>query len=84
MENVLFLNDFISQYKDNKEKNNTSLSVELNYTVFEVRLDNKYKSIEKLYVNMDTDLPEKLEVQDYNKNTVIYILYTEIKLNNLS
>jgi len=36
-----------------------------------------------LYVDKKTGSPIKLEVQDNNKNTKVYILYNEIKINSI-
>lgn len=79
-ENILFLNDFISQYKEN----NTYTNLEKNEEniIFTIKTDNKYRADEELYINTSTGLPEKLIVQDNNQKVIIYILYNEIKLNN--
>lgn len=79
-ENVLFLNDFIKQYKQNNENSNIEKNEE--NVILTVKTKNKYRAKEQLYINIKTGLPEKLVVQDNNKNTTIYISYNEIKLNN--
>lgn len=42
----------------------------------------KTKSKKILYINKQTGKPEKIEVQDANKKTAIYILYNEVTVNS--
>ena len=79
-ENILFLNDFITQYKQNE--NNSKIEKDNENITVTIKTDNKYKAEEKLYINSSTGLPTKLIVQDNNQKEIIYILYNEIKLNN--
>ena len=80
-ENRLWLNSFIEQYKDS---DNAQKSVnENNEIILEFKKDdNKYNVYEKLYIDKKTAKPTKLIVQDINKKTVVYILYTEIQISN--
>lgn len=83
--NILTLEAFISDYKDGKEENNTNYYEEDNEYVFEVKVksDNKYTQNKILYVDKDTGKPTKMLVQDINEKNVVYILYNEIKINDL-
>ena len=51
----------------------------------EVKLDsqNPYVSSKKLVIDKITGAIEKLIVQDKNQKNLVYILYTEIKINSL-
>ena len=53
--------------------------------VLETKLKNgnKYVAYKKLCINKSTLLPSKLEIEDITQKTIIYILYNEIKINNL-
>jgi hypothetical protein len=53
--------------------------------VLETKLknSNKYVAYKKLYINKATLLPTKLEIEDITQKNIIYILYNEIKINNL-
>lgn len=81
-ENNLFLNYFIEDYKNEE----TSKAVEKDgMIIMETKCkdsNNKYQTYKKLYINQNTAVPVKLEVQDNNKNTMVYILYNEIKINS--
>ena len=80
-ENRLWLNSFIEQYKDSdnaKKSVNENDEIILEFK----RDDNKYNVYEKLYIDKKTAKPTKLIVQDINKKTVVYILYTEIQISN--
>lgn len=81
-ENALFLTDFIQQYEVAKENKLASISEKENDIVVKIENKNRYRKIEKLYLNQNNGLPEKLEIEDINKNIIVYILYNEIKLNN--
>ena len=41
----------------------------------------KTKKQRILYINRQTGKPEKMELQDTNQKTVVYILYNEITVN---
>ena len=45
---------------------------------------NKYQMYQCLYISKITNLPTKMEILDINKNTTVYILYNEIKINKTS
>ena len=71
-DNVLDLSSFIEDYKNNsnskwEEKNDKILMKTSNRT---------------LYINRENGLPEKMEIQDNDKKTAIYILYNEVNVNS--
>lgn len=70
MKNSLFLNNFADEYKST----NSTTYKENNTFIFET--DNGKK---KLYVSGETLKPEKLEIKDNTKNTVICIVYKRIE-----
>ena len=81
-ENNLTLMSFINDYKTSDEANITENENEI---ILETKLKNgnKYISYKKLYISKNTGYPKKLEIQDITQKTTIYILYNEIKINNL-
>lgn len=79
--NELSLNAFIEDYKSNDNnyyENDKEIILE---TL--VRNNNKYRSIKRLYISKNTNLPIKMEIEDNAQNTLVYILYNEIELNKL-
>ena len=84
-DNVLFLEAFISDYQESKKENNTKSYEENDEYVFETKIiqNNEYRQNKKLYIDKNTGKPTKLLVQDINEKTVVYILYNEIKINDL-
>lgn len=81
-ENIITLKSFIDDYK---ESNEASLYEENEEVILEVKIknSNKYVTYKKLYFNKATGVPTKLEIKDITQKAVIYILYNEIKINNL-
>lgn len=79
--NTLFLSTFIENYKNDEGSN---LKVENEKIVLECKTknDNKYQNLQKLYISKNTGMPIKMEIKDANKNTLVYILYNEIKINS--
>ena len=79
--NNLWLNDFLEEYKqadnENKEATENDEEVVLKLEVQNEDSNIKYK---ELYLDKKTGNPTKLLIQDNNKNTVIYILYSEITI----
>ena len=79
--NNLWLNDFLEEYKqadnENKEATENDEEVVLKLEVQNEDSNIKYK---ELYLDKKTGNPIKLLIQDNNKNTVIYILYSEITI----
>ena len=82
--NALTLESFIEDYEKAKEENNTKLYEENNLYVFEVKINNNNQYMENkiLYIDKNTGKPTRLLVEDINENTLVYILYNEIKINN--
>ena len=86
VDNFLWLNSFIEDYKMGKEKGLTSLEAKNDLVIMETKTkneDNKYICYKKLYIDKKTCKPTKLTIQDVNKKNHIYILYNEITVNGL-
>lgn len=79
-DNALWLNAFIEGYKNNRE--NSSIYEENDFIVMQISNKNNNRSIQKLYLEKGTGLPKKMIIQDNNQKDTIYILYTEININN--
>ncbi len=77
-ENNLFLNEFIDDYKNNKNSKQEENENEIILTTDCKTQENKYQIKKKLIIDKDTGKPKKLEVQDINQNITVYILYNEI------
>ena len=46
-----------------------------------VETSNNYQKYETLYISKEKAEPTKMEIKDTNQNTIIYIIYNEIKIN---
>ena len=81
--NSLSLIRFIEQFK---EKQDVKIEETDEEVIIEINLDetNKYNAYKKLYINKKSNLPTKMEILDVNQNIMVYILYTEIRINNTS
>ena len=81
-DNFLDLKYFIEKYKENNdseyEENENEIIIKTNIE------NNEYIQKAKLYVSKESKLPTKLELMDKNEKIKVYILYKEIKINNLS
>ena len=81
-ENYLCLETFINQYKNSEEskiyEKDNEIILETNYKT------NKYIQNAKLYLNKETGNPTKMIINDVNQKDIVYILYNEIKINNLT
>ena len=79
--NILNLESFIEDYKSSNE---SKYEVKDEDIILETKIKNRNKYIycKKLYVKKNGEII-KMEVQDVTKNTLVYILYNEIKINNL-
>ncbi|MBR6504886.1 MAG: hypothetical protein IKT41_04160 [Clostridia bacterium] len=79
--NTLFLSTFIENYKNDE---NSNIKTENENIVLECKIknDNQYQNSQKLYISKNTGMPIKMEIKDANKNTLVYILYNEIKINS--
>ena len=82
IENFLWLNSFIEDYKNSSNK---KLYEENNIIIMEVTLhnNNQYVSSKKLFIDKTTGKITKMIVQDKNQKNLVYILYNEIKINSL-
>ena len=78
LSNYLDLNVFIEKYKTDLEKKYEENKEEIILKL--ENKENKYKTYLALYINKNEEKPTKMEIKDYNKKTVIYILYKEIEL----
>ena len=83
--NVLCLESFIQDYIKSKVENITKRYEENGEYVLvtKIQINNQYRENKKLYIDKNTGKPTKLLVQDINEKTVVYILYNEIKINDL-
>lgn len=81
VDNSLWLDSFIEDYK--KYSQATKQIVEGNEIILEVKNEenNKFSVYKKLSIDKQTGKPTKLMVQDINQSTLVYILYTEMKIS---
>ncbi len=81
-EDIISLTSFIEDYKNSDE---SFIKEEDEYIILETKLKNgnKYVNNKKLYISKETGNLTKIEVEDTTQKTTIYILYNEIKINNL-
>jgi len=82
VENTLSLNSVLEEYLDNTESKCYESSGEI---VLETRKKNgnKYTYSKKLYIEKESGKPVKLEILDVTQKTLIHILYSEVKINEL-
>ena len=78
-ENHLDLDSFISDYKDN---NNSKYKENQEEIIMQTSSKNNSKIEKNLYINRKTGEPTKLEINDTNKKTAVYILYKEVDVNS--
>ena len=79
VENRLWLNSFIEEFKEGSNKKVNSKENEI---VLEVsNTENPYNTYKKLYIDKKTGKPTKLQIEDINKKMLVYILYTEITIS---
>lgn len=78
-QNNLDLINFIENYKNNSD---SKFKEENNQIIMETtaKTENNYQKYEKLYLSKENGNPIKMEIKDTNKNTIIYIIYNEIKI----
>jgi len=81
-DNNLGLNSFIQDYLESKESKYYNKE---DMVILEVKIKNgnKYNCYKKLYIDKKNNKIAKLEIQDVTQKTLVYILYNEIKINNL-
>lgn len=86
VENCLWIDSFIEDYKQEKNRNNTNIKEENETIIMETKTrneNNKYIYHKQLSIDKKTGKPTKLLVQDINKKNLIYILYNEITVNGV-
>jgi len=81
-DNHMFLNKFVEDYVSNENSECQTADGQIVF-ITPILEGTKYFSTKKLYVDANTGLPTKLEINDINQNTLVYILYNEIELNSL-
>ena len=74
--------EFIKNYKEAEETKIEETDEEIIISV-KVKNSNQYIAYKKLYISKNKCIPTKLEIQNLAQKQVIYILYNEIKVNNL-
>lgn len=72
---------FINEYKEGTENEVEETEEEIIMKTKITKNQNIYQTYQNLYISKSTNLPTKMEVLDINKNTTVYILYNEIKVN---
>ena len=81
LNNSLFLNSFVADYKN--EVNDASCREEKEQMMLEVKLNknqNTYIQYKTLYIDAKTGKPTKLEIKDNTKTETICIIYNNIEL----
>ncbi len=79
LNNSLFLNVFINDYKNNTSK----VYIENDELIFEVELDSSkstYIKYKELHVDKISGVPRQLIIKDNTKKTYISIIYNDIKI----
>ena len=74
--------EFVNSYKEAEETKDEETDNEVILTA-KVKNSNQYIAYKKLYISKNTGNPIKMEIQNIAQKEVIYILYNEIKINNL-
>lgn len=82
-DNILDLNCFIEDYKNNSKSSFEEINNQIVMKT-ETNNENKYTKNKTLYVDRKTGNPVKMEITDINKNTTVYILYKEVRINSLN
>ena len=81
-DNCLDLNNFIEEYKENE---NATFEENENEIILQVECKNANNNsrFRTLILDRKTGNPIKMEIKDTSKKTTVYILYNEVKLNNI-
>ena len=82
-DNCIDLISFIEDYKKSNESNYEENDIEIIMKTLSQN-SNKYTKYKKLYIDKKTANPTKLEIKDDNEKTTVYILYNEVKINNIN
>ena len=81
-DSFLDLKYFIEKYKEN---NDSEYEEKENEIIMKTNIENnEYIQKARLYVSKESKLPTKLELMDKKEKNIVYILYKEIKINNLA
>lgn len=82
-DNSLCITTFINDYIDSR--NEHFMKEENNTIILEVKTKNEniYNTNKKLYIDKNTALPIKMEIQDTTQNLKVYILYNKVEINTL-
>lgn len=86
MENCLWLNAFIEDYKIEKNEGKASIVEKNGKVIMATKTrneNNRYIYSKELRIDKEAGKIEKLVVQDINKKNLIYILYNEITVNGV-
>lgn len=78
--NNLSLKSFIEDYVNSNE---SKMYEENNMIILETKIENPYNTYKKLYINKEDGKPIKIEIEDVSHKLLIYILYSEIEINNI-
>lgn len=76
----------LSSFIEESQKNKLTKKEEKDEIILEIKLNdsNPYINKKKLFLNKNTRMPTKMEIEGNNQNIKIHILYTEVKINTLS
>lgn len=80
-DNALDLSSFIESYRKNSNSNFEEQNDEIIMHTTNNN-ENKYTKNKTLYIDRNTGNPKKMEITDINKNTTVYIVYREVKIDN--
>lgn len=83
-ENSLCLYNFIEDYKESEESNTKETENEVIMSTKTKNDSNKYVMYKTLYIDKESLKPTKMEIKDINRNTLVYIEYNEIEINNVN
>lgn len=86
MNNFLWINAFVEDYKSAKNSNNASIKEDGDLVIMQTKTrnsNNKYVYSKELTIDKKTGKPTKLIIQDINKKNLVYISYNEIAVNGL-
>ena len=82
--NYVTLESFIEDYKDKKQRNKSKIYEENGEIIMEINSeDSQYAYKKQLYLSKATSKPTKLIINDINEKNLVYILYNEIKIDDL-
>ena len=81
--NMLFLTDFLKEFREirNEENATTKIYEKNDEIILEIQTNSVYSSTKKLRIDKKTMKPKSMEIENYNKETRVYILYNEIEFN---